>query len=78
MKNVDGKTVICDNIDGITVIANLVRPPIGTTWFISTKAVADQCGHIHTFDQVLELSKDKWKKVWKETIWEKDEMSVRV
>ena len=27
MKNVDGTTVICNKIDGITVISNFVRPP---------------------------------------------------
>ena len=27
VKNVDGTTVICDKIDGITVISNLARPP---------------------------------------------------
>ena len=27
MKNVDSTTVICDEIGGITVIQNLVRPP---------------------------------------------------
>ena len=27
MENVGGTTVICDKIDGITVISNLVRPP---------------------------------------------------
>ena len=47
------------------------------TWFMSTREIAEQCGQINTFDQVLELSKDEWKKIWKETIWKKDEMSVR-
>ena len=27
-RNVDGTMVICNKIDGITVISNLVRPPI--------------------------------------------------
>ena len=30
MKNVDGTTVICDKIDGITVISKLVLPPGGS------------------------------------------------
>ena len=47
------------------------------TWFMATKEIAEQCGQINTFDQVLQLSKDEWKKIWKETIWKKDEMSVR-
>lgn len=46
-------------------------------WFTSTKEIAEQCGQINTLDQVLQLSKDEWKKIWKETIWKKDEMSVR-
>ena len=32
---------------------------------------------MHTFDQVLQISKDEWKKIWKGTIWKKDEISVR-
>ena len=29
------------------------------TWFTSTKEIAEQCGQINTFDQVLQLSKDE-------------------
>ena len=43
------------------------------TWFTSTKE-AKQCGQLYTFGQMLELSKDKWKRVWKEAIWKRDEM----
>ena len=67
-----------DQLSRRTLMFQKEENRIGTTWFFSTKAIAEQCGHIHSFDQVLELSKDKWKKVWKETIWKKDEMSVRV
>ena len=44
-KNVDGTTVICYKIDGMTVISNLVRPPLpgfGVTFgFGVTKKMRD-------------------------------------
>jgi hypothetical protein len=48
-----------------------------TMWFKSTKEIAEQYGQIHTFDQVLQLSNEEWKKIWKGTIWKKDEISIR-
>ena len=45
MKNVDGATVICDKIDGITVTSNLVRP----LSFLHPGKLSDDLPHIAVY-----------------------------